>query len=167
MRLAQSLLTAAAVALALPALAAPALAHEGVHVTDAYARFMPGARSGAAFMVIENHQAEDDRLIGAASRIAETVELHTHREGADGVMQMLHVPEGFVIPANGTHALSRGGDHVMFMGLIEVPADGGTVPVTLTFEKAGEVTLDIPVDNAREDMPGHGGMMHGAMPEGG
>ena len=37
----------------------------------------------------------------------------------------------------------------MFMGLAERPENGGSVTVTLIFEKAGEVTLDIPVDNAR------------------
>jgi hypothetical protein len=150
-----------------------ALTHEnGVHVTDAYARFMPGGKSGAAFMVIENHQSEDDRLVAALSRVAERVELHTHVEGADGMMQMIEVPEGFAIPAGGSHVLERGGDHMMFLGIIEAPAEGGTVPVTLVFEKAGEITLDIPVDNARQGKMtdgqmsggGHGKMQHGAAP---
>ena len=84
-----------------------------------------------------------------ASDIAERVELHTHKAGSDGVMQMLHVPEGFEIPAGGSHALARGGDHVMFMGLTERPAEGAVVSVVLTFERAGEMTVEIPVDNAR------------------
>lgn len=138
---------AALVAAAMFAL--PALAADTITITDAYARFMPGGMAGAAFMQIENHGSEPDRLIGVASGIAERVELHTHRAGSDGMMQMLHVPEGFEIPAGGSHALARGGDHVMFMGLTEHPADGATVPVTLTFEKAGEITLDVPVDTAR------------------
>ncbi|MDI3336147.1 copper chaperone PCu(A)C [Defluviimonas aestuarii] len=140
----KSTLTACAVAFAVPAFAA-----DTIIVTDAYARFMPGAMAGAAFMQIENHGAEPDRLVDVASDIAERVELHTHKTGSDGVMQMMHVPEGFEVPAGGTHALQRGGDHVMFMGLAERPENGGSVTVTLTFEKAGEVTLDIPVDNAR------------------
>lgn len=129
--------------------ALPAFAHDGLHIEDAYARFMPGAMAGAAFMTIENHMTEDDRLIGAASDIAAKVELHTHRAGTDGTMQMIHVTEGFVIPAQGIHELKRGGDHVMFMGLKEPPAEGATVSVTLTFEKSGEMVVDIPVDNAR------------------
>ncbi|MGB3317113.1 MAG: copper chaperone PCu(A)C [Albidovulum sp.] len=143
-----NVLTAAVAALAVT-FAVPAFAGDTIAVTDAYARFMPGAMAGAAFMQIENHGDEPDRLTGVASDIAERVELHTHKAGDDGLMQMLHVPEGFEVPAGGSHALARGGDHVMFMGLTERPAEGAVVKVVLTFEKAGEVELDIPVDNAR------------------
>jgi periplasmic copper chaperone A len=129
----------------------PAFAETLMHAHDAYARFLPGAKSGAAFMVLENHSDQDDRLIGAFSRIAGSVGLHTHIKGEDGLVQMREVPEGFAVAAGQEHALSRGGDHLMFVDLTEVPPDGGTVPVTLVFEKAGEITFDIPVDNARKD----------------
>lgn len=129
--------------------ALPALAADTITVTDAYARFMPGAMAGAAFMTIENTGDEDDQLVDAASDIAVKVELHTHKAGTDGTMQMIHVPEGFPIPAHGQHMLQRGGDHVMFMGLKDRPAEGATVHLTLTFEKAGTVEVDVPVDSAR------------------
>ena len=45
--------------------------------------------------------------------------------------------------------LKRGGDHVMFMGLTGPMNDGESVTVTLQFEKAGEITMDIPVDLKR------------------
>lgn len=142
-------------ALAAATLAVPALAD--VHLSDAYARVSgPDARSGAAFMVIENHGHHDDRMIGAASDVAERVELHTHAEDSDGVMRMFEVEEGFAIPAGGSHALERGGDHVMFMGLNRSLAHGDTVTVTFTFEQAGEVTAEIPVDLERQPA-GHGG----------
>lgn len=132
---------------------------EGIVVEDAYARAStPTAKSGAAFMVLMNTGDQDDRLVAAKSDVAARVELHTHREIADGVMKMMEVEEGFVIPAGGTHMLARGGDHVMFMGLREPFADGGTVAVTLVFEHAGEVAVEIPVDLNRA--PAHGG--HGA-----
>ncbi len=131
------------------AFALPAFAHDGVMIEDAYARFMPGSMAGAAFMVIQNHSVADDRLIDAKSDVADRVELHTHKQGADGVMQMIHVPEGFVIPAEGSHDLKRGGDHIMFMGLTDKPKDGDTIHVTLTFEHAGDVEVDIPVDSNR------------------
>lgn len=129
--------------------ALPAFAEGTITVTDAYARFMPGAMAGGAFMVIGNSGTEDDRLLGAASEIAAKTELHTHKAATDGTMQMMAVPEGFAIPAGGNHALARGGDHVMLMGLSERPADGTTVHLTLTFEKAGVVELDVPVDSSR------------------
>lgn len=130
------------------ALAFPAFAHDGVHVEGAYARFMPGGQTGAAFMLIQNHATVDERLIGVSSDVAEKVELHSHKMNADGTMQMLHLEEGIVIPAGQSHELARGGDHVMFMGLKREVKEGDTVTVTLTFEHAGEVKVDIPVDNA-------------------
>lgn len=133
---------------------------EGIVVEDAYARAStPTAKSGAAFMVLMNTSDQDDRLVAAKSDVAARVELHTHREIADGVMKMMEVEEGFAIPAGGSHMLARGGDHVMFMGLNEPFADGDTVAVTLVFEHAGEVAVEIPVDLNRK--PTHGGG-HGA-----
>jgi copper(I)-binding protein len=144
-------------------LATPSFAE--ILVEDAYAR-SSGAmgRSGAAFMVIRNTGAEDDRLVAATSDISQRVELHTHKETDDGVMRMMEVEEGFPIPAGGMHALARGGDHVMFMGLNEAMEQGDTVTVTLTFEKAGDMELEIPVDLERMDGHGMGhggGMGHG------
>ena len=153
-----SLKTTFAAALSAACFALPALA-DGIMVHDAYARSSgKSAKSGAAFMVLMNQGDSDDRLISAQSDIAKRVELHTHKENADGVMQMIHVEDGFVIPAGGQHELARGGDHVMFMGLTAPLEQGDTISVTLTFEKAGPITVEIPVDLARK--PKHG-KMHG------
>jgi len=75
-------------------------------------------------------------------------------------MRMVEVEEGFAVPAGGMHALKRGGDHVMFMGLTRPMEQGDTVNVTLIFEKAGRIEVEIPVDLERgEDAPA---MMDGA-----
>ncbi|GGG64468.1 hypothetical protein GCM10011415_08840 [Salipiger pallidus] len=150
----KTLILAGAVALA----AGPAFAD--ITVTDAYVRSaMPGAPTGAAFMVIGNDSGSADRLVSVASDAAKRVELHTHISDDNGVMKMTHVEEGFAIPANGEHVLARGGDHVMFMGLNEPLVQGETVTVTLTFENAGAVTIEIPVDSERQ--PDHGAMQTG------
>lgn len=158
----QSFLAAAAVFFAVPA-----FAHNGVHINDPYARTMGGiGASGAIFLEIENHADVDDRLMSAASDVADKVELHTHKEGADGVMQMMAVPEGFPVTALQAHSLQRGGDHIMLMGLTRELKDGDMITVTLTFEHAGEVVVEVPVDNARKpDAMGMGmGHKHGNMP---
>lgn len=130
--------------------ALPALAGDmKIMIMDPYAR--SGAKTGAAFFHIMNHGDGDDRLIAAASDVAKRVELHTHIEDANGVMKMREVEGGFPVPANGKHMLKRGGDHVMFMGLDKPLEHGSTIEVTLTFEKAGDVTVEIPVDNERMD----------------
>ncbi|WP_425091217.1 copper chaperone PCu(A)C [Tropicimonas sp. S265A] len=148
------LLGGAAALLTLPAFAGDIL------VKDAYARSASAvAKTGAAFMEIENTGAVADRLVAVRSDAAARVELHTHLSGGDGIMRMVEVKDGFEIPANGAHMLKRGGDHVMFMGLTGPLTDGETVSVTLVFEHAGEVAVEIPIDSKR--MPeGHGG--HGA-----
>lgn len=154
------LATAVACALAIPAFA------DGILIQDPYSRSAgPNAKSGAAFFGIMNHTEQDDRLIGASSDIAKKVELHTHIESAEGVMQMRQVKDGFAIEAGGMHMLQRGGDHVMFMGLNHALVQGETVTVTLTFEHAGDITVDIPVDLERKPAEGAMKMDH-AMPEG-
>lgn len=151
----------AAVSLALPAFA------EGILVQDPYARVSAKmSSSGAAFMVIENHTGQDDHLVSATSDISEKVELHTHKEDANGVMRMIHVEEGFALPKDGMIKMGRGGHHVMFLGLKQPLHNGDMVHVTLEFEKAGPVEVDIPVDLDRKPdhaMTGHGNMDHGKM----
>ncbi|MGI3210728.1 copper chaperone PCu(A)C [Roseovarius tibetensis] len=140
-------------------LATPAIAQE-VEIHDPYARSAsPMAKSGAAFMVIRNHSGTGDRLIGVASPAAQKVELHTHRE-EDGVMRMIHVEDGFALPEGGEIRMQRGGHHVMLMGLTEPFEQGKVIPMTLIFETAGEITLDVPVDLARKPGQGHA-MGHG------
>lgn len=133
-----------------------------IMVHDQYARVSsPTAKAGAAFMEIINHTDSDDQLIAVRSDVAARVELHTHKETGDGVMKMMHVEEGFAVPAGATHMLQRGGDHVMFMGLKRSLNHGDVVKVTLVFEKAGEVEVEIPVDLERK-AEGHGhGHGHG------
>lgn len=155
--------TLAAAFAALLALPAPSFAHDAtIHIVEPYVRAMPGGMSGAAFMVIQNTGDQDDRLVAAASDVARRVELHTHKEDAQGVMRMVEIEGGIAVPAGASHALDRGADHVMFMGLTRSLAEGDLVSVTLTFERAGDMTLEIPVDNGRQPfgaMQGHG---HGA-----
>ncbi|MEY4982026.1 MAG: hypothetical protein RIR62_292 [Pseudomonadota bacterium] len=156
-------LLAAALAACLT-IGAPLFAHaehpEGMHIHDIYARTNGGiGQSGAAFMMIHNNSDTDDRLVEVRSDVAERVELHTHRESADGVMQMVEIEGGIALPAREMHELARGGDHVMLMGLTRELADGDSFTLTFVFEQAGEVVMDVTVDNARK--PADGAMDHG------
>lgn len=144
-------------ALAALTLALPAWADIEIH--DQYAR-SSNAMAGAAFMVIHNNGDTDDRLIGVTSDAAQRVELHTHMEDENGVMKMIHVEEGFDLPAGGEIAMVRGGEHVMFMGLNAPFEQDDVITVTFTFENAGDVVVEIPVDLDRMD---HGAMDHGDM----
>lgn len=146
--------TSIAAAIAATFIALPAMA-DGITIMDPYARAAsPSAKAGAAFMVIHNETGEDDTLIAARTDAAARVELHTHVEVSDGVLQMTEIEGGIAVPAGGMHHLKRGGDHVMLMGLTGPLEQDATVEVTLVFEKAGEVVVSIPVDNARKPEAG-------------
>ena len=160
-------------------LAMPALACDGFAVHDPYARSSTMmSQSGAAFMVLHNHGSVDCRVTGARSDIAMRTELHTHIADANGVMRMVEVEDGVLIPAGGEILLQRGGDHMMFMGLSRPMEQGTPIAVTLIFEDGSEFELTVPVDNDRQPMQqnamgaqsGHGQMegheghgMQGAM----
>jgi copper(I)-binding protein len=92
-------------------------------------------------------------LISASSPDAGMVHLMNSAEDANGVMKMREVQGGFMLEGGATRALAGGGDHVMLMGVPGKYTKGQTVTVTLTFEQAGEVTLTVPVDNARTTAP--------------
>ncbi len=129
---------------------APVLAGE-MMIKDSYVRSStPNSPTGAAFFVLMNNTDSDDRLIGAASDVAERVEMHSHTEDANGVMRMGEIDGGVPVAAGDMHAFARGGDHVMFMGLTAPLVQGEQIAVTLTFEKAGDVQVMIPVDHARK-----------------
>ncbi len=138
-------------AVAALSLATTAFGGDTILVHDPYIRATSAkAKSAAAFMTLENTGTRDDRLIGVGSDIAKRVELHTHAENAEGVMRMMMIQGGVALPAGARHSLQRGGDHVMFMGLDRGLAQGEVISLTLTFENAGEVTLEVPVDNLRK-----------------
>ena len=126
-------------------------------IEDPYVRAStPTSKTGAAFMTLMNQTDSDDRLIAASSEVAGRVELHTHIEDANGVMQMTEIEGGIPIAAGEAHVLKRGGDHVMFMGLTGPLEQGAEITVTLTFEKAGDVQVQVPVDHERK--PDHSAM---------
>ena len=127
-----------------------AQAESSIDIKDAYARVASkAAKSGAVFMSIHNTGTTDDQLIGAQSDVAQRVELHSHSSGADGVVRMRHVEEGFPIAAGGYHLLTRGKDHVMLMGLTHPLEEGDMLPLTLTFRQAGRIHIVVPVGRDR------------------
>lgn len=124
-------------------LCAAASAQTGqVEIKDAWARATPGgAETGAAYLTIVSPSA--DRLTGVATPAAKEAELHTMTmEG--GVMKMRPL-SGIDLPAGQPVALKPGGMHIMLLGLKQPLKEGASVPVTLTFQKAGTRQVEVPV----------------------
>ena len=123
-------------------------------ISGAFARASAGmAKAGGGFMKIMN-EGEADKLLSAASDVADRTELHTHIKDGD-VMRMREV-DHIDVPAGGHVELKPGGYHVMFIGLKAPLKEGESVPVQLTFEKAGQVSVTVKVGpvGAKEHM-GH------------
>lgn len=138
--------------------AAPALAHDyklgNLEIAHPWSRATaPAAANGAAYMVLTANGKDTDRLVSAASPAAEKVELHTHLM-EDGVMKMRPVAGIEVTPGSPT-ALQPGGLHIMLLGLKHPLTKGKSFPLTLTFEKAGSVTVEVAVDAAGASAGGH------------
>ena len=112
-------------------------------ISDPFARATAGqATAGGGFFVVKN-EGEEDRLIAAHADVATSTELHTHIHEGD-VMKMRQV-DAIDVPANGSVELKPGGYHVMLMGLKAPLKEGETFPLHLTFEKAGEVIINVDV----------------------
>lgn len=120
-----------------------------------FARATP-AKVGGVFLTLRNNSGTADRLVKAASPVAENVELHTHIK--DGDAMRMRAVENIPVPANGQTALEPGGYHIMLIGLKQPLKEGGSFPLTLTFEKAGSVTVTVPVQKA--GAPAAGGHEH-------
>lgn len=133
-----------------------------VMVMQAFARASatPAATAAAAYVSVMNHGAEADRLIAVSSPAARTAEVHKSEE-VDGVMKM--APAGALeLPLHGTLEMKPGGYHIMLMGLAAPLRKGDEIEITLRFEKAGDVTVRVPVGGVAA-----GGHDHGAGASGG
>lgn len=127
-----------------------------VKVEAAWARpTVAGQQSGGGFLTLTSPTA--DRLLGGSTTVAERFELHSMTMQGD-VMQMRQVPT-IELPAGRAVKLEPGGLHVMFIGLKQPLAAGSKLPVTLKFEKAGEVKVEFEVA-ARAPAGGHSHHKH-------
>lgn len=142
----------------LVAASALAAAQDSIRIERPWARpTVSGQPAGGGFLVLHNRANTADRLLAASTPAAERVELHSMKMEGD-VMRMRQV-EGIDLPAGATVKLEPGGLHLMFMGLKAPLTAGSRVPLTLRFEKAGEVRVDVAVESPTA-MPDHGDHKH-------
>ncbi len=135
-------------------LAAPALAQSQIQVTGAWARSTPpGAKSAAAYLTLVDTGQQPDRLMAASTPVAGSAEVH-RTTNDNGVMKMR--PAGPLDVKPGTPVvLSPGGLHVMMTDLKQPLTDGQDFPLTLTFEKAGQVQVSVHVQRTPPAGAGH------------
>jgi hypothetical protein len=126
----------------------------------AWARATPGgAKVGGGYLTIENKGAAPDKLIGGSSPAAGKIELHQMAMN-NGVMTMRPVKGGLPIPPGQSVTLAPGGYHIMMMDLKSPLQKGGKVPLTLKFEKAGEVSVTFEIEGIGAMGPASGQVDH-------
>lgn len=136
-------------ALLLTAFCTVAMAHDfkvgALKIDHPWSRALPpNAPAGAAYFVIHSQSTDKDALVSANSPIAEKTELHTHVMLGE-VMKMQQI-DSVAIPAGGEAVFAPGGNHVMLFGLKKPLVAGESFPLTLVFEKAGAVDVQVKVE---------------------
>ena len=137
-----------ALAFALALSAAPAIAQEfkagDITIDKAWSRATPkGAEVGAGYLTIHNNGATPERFTGGTADFA-GVEIH-EMSMVGGVMKMRELKDGLVIPAHGAVTLAPNGYHLMFTDLKQPLTKGAVAKATLTFEHAGAIPVEFPV----------------------
>ncbi|MFC9033314.1 copper chaperone PCu(A)C [Streptomyces arboris] len=99
----------------------------------------PVSDMAAGFLVVQNSGGAADRLTSVTSPLSDDVTIHETKN------QQMREVTSFEVPAGGELDLERGGNHIMFMDIKKKPKQGEKVSVELHFEKAGPITVDLPV----------------------
>ncbi|MFI6583396.1 copper chaperone PCu(A)C [Embleya sp. NPDC050493] len=124
---------------AAPANAGAAQGVPQLRIVDPYIPQPSSADVAAGYLIVQNDGDTADRLLSVTSPLSGEVMLH---RTAGNSMQ--HIP-GLDVPAHGKGVLARGGNHIMFMNPNKAVKKGDTVPLTLTFQHTGPVTVQVPV----------------------
>jgi periplasmic copper chaperone A len=150
------LLAVAAVAFCAAPAAGADIALKDIRIGTPVARpTPPGATSGSAYFTLENVGRQSERLVRVASPAARTVELHSMK--MDGNVMRMRAVAGVDVPPGKKVQLGSGGYHVMLIDLVRPLTAGDTIPLTLTFDKAGSIDVSVRVESI-----GGTGAAHGA-----
>jgi hypothetical protein len=99
-----------------------------------------GVKDVPVYMVLRNTASTPDRIVSVSSPFATKAELRAGK--AEGEKQVSAIP----VPADATVELKADGPHIFLSGLTE-PLDGYQYfPLTLTFERAGQLEIEVYVE---------------------
>jgi periplasmic copper chaperone A len=104
---------------------------------------LPGAPNSVVYLTLHNAGGGADRLLGASTPLARRVEIH----GADmsqGVNRMRPL-DGVAVAVGSLVEFKSGGAHLMLLGLSKPLQAGMVIPLTLRFQRAGSIALQVPV----------------------
>jgi len=131
----------------------------GIQVDHVWSRAAMAGHDGAVYLTITD-TGPPDTLTGVTTPVAAMADLHqsTVDNGATKMRPVTSLP----IESGKTVTLAPGGYHIMQMDLRQPLKEGDSLPVTLSFAKARQVTATATVAKAGvASMPG---MDHGGIP---
>jgi periplasmic copper chaperone A len=103
----------------------------------------PVASTGVVYLSVRNRGSKADRLLTLSTPAAHSAEIHETRT-VNGMMEMRPVAT-LNFPPNTTVKVEPGGLHIMLIGLSRPLAAGMEFPLTMRFQDAGEVTVQVRV----------------------
>ena len=112
---------------------------------------------GAGYLKLAN-KGPVDRLVSATSPAAGSVEIHSMSMEGD-VMKMRQI-DAIELATGQTVELKPGGYHLMLMGLKAPLKVGEKFPLTLKFEKSGEVVVTVNVEEPKSKSEAKGAHKH-------
>ncbi len=146
-----SLFARCALVLVMLLVATGALAHSyqqrDIQIGHIWARATAkGAQAACVYVPMLNKGKADDALVSVTSPVAENTMLHESKT-VDGVSRMTLL-DTIPLPVGKPVAMRPGGKHIMLMGLKQQLVEGHNFPLTLKFQNAGEVVVDVMVHAA-------------------
>lgn len=113
----------------------------------------PGVPMAAGYMTITNNGDSAVTLLGASTPRAQAVSIHQNRMHME-MLSMEPLPEGLVIGAGETVKLQPRGYHLMLEKIDRPLEEGQRVPLTLRFEGAPEIDVELAVQPLAEEGSG-------------
>ena len=114
-------------------------------VWDPWVRPAALGGNGAVYLIISNATDTDDTVLSASTDAASTAEVHMSMIDGNDVISM-KMQEVVPIPAQQEVIFKPGGLHLMLIGLTRDLKTGDTISLTLHFKEAGNITLEVPVE---------------------
>lgn len=111
-----------------------------ITITKPYALPALAEGNGVIYLDVVNEGGSADKLLKAASDVAEAVEMHETKIDENDVMQMTPLLD-LEVPPGATVKLEPAGKHIMLVKLKQALNPGDTITLALTFEKTGLITV--------------------------
>ncbi|MGW7485553.1 copper chaperone PCu(A)C [Streptomyces sp. NPDC054786] len=108
-------------------------------VADPYMPQPVDQNMAGAYFTVKNSGGTADKLTSVTSDLSKDITIHKT------VGTKMEQVNSLAIPAGGELRLSRGGNHLMFMGLKNKPAEGDKVSIELHFASAKPIKVTVPV----------------------